>query len=343
MLHFKRIPQTLMFLSFLSGSALAAQPFVTTVSCPASGAANSAVFNGIYVTGYTGTNLAQVTLAYGASAAQLYGITLTAHRNAFNGPIIGTPQTATVNLPVTGEVSVTFDFGGAPVTPGDTIAFTQTFAIYGPTGALVFFDEGTGNCAGVFETPDTQPPLSTPIPHGGAALTINQKDLSAQLCIPSDTVLCLDDTPGDQRFKVTASYHTAQSGGLSGTGQAVPLAPLGTVHGGMFWFFSPDNPEMLVKILNGCSITDHFWAYISAGTNVAFTITVEDTILANVSKTYTNPDRTPALPIQDTLALASCHGCTKDSDCRTGLLCCFFPLGRNACVPPVNGSCPLPP
>jgi hypothetical protein len=343
MLHLRRIPQTLLFLSFLSGGALAAQPLVTTVSCPTSGAANSAVFNGIYVTGYTGNNLAQVTLAYGASAAQQYGITLTAHRNAFNGPIIGTPQTATVDLPTTGEVNVTFDFGGAPVTPGDTIAFTQTFAIYGPTGALVFFDEGPGNCAGVFETTDTQPPLSTVIPHGGAALTINQKNLAGHSCIPSDTVLCLDDSPGDQRFRVTASFHTAQSGGLSGTAQAVPLAPLGTIHGGMFWFFSPDNPEMLVKILNGCSFTDHFWAYISAGTNVAFTVTVEDTTLANVSKTYTNPDRTPALPIQDTLALAGCHGCSTDADCRPGLLCCFVPVGRKVCLPPVNGACQLIP
>jgi hypothetical protein len=344
MSHLKRIPRTLILLSLLSGGALAAQPLVTTVSCPFGGAANSAVFNGIYVTGYTGNNLSQVTLAYGASAAQQYGITLTAHRNAFNGPIIGTPQTATVNLPATGEVKVTFDFGGAPVTPGDTIAFTQTFAIYGPVGALVFFDDGTGSgCAGVFETTDTQPPLSTIVPNGGAGLIINETTLVTQYCVPSDTVLCLDDTPGDQRFKVTASFHTAQAGGISGTGQAVPLAPLGTLHGGLFWFFSPDNPEMLVKILNGCSTTDHFWAYISAGTNVAFTVTVEDTALANVQKTYTNPDRTPALPIQDTLALASCHDCTQDSDCRPGLLCCFFPAGRKACVPPVNGVCQLVP
>jgi hypothetical protein len=338
MFSLKRIPQTLMFLSFLSGGALAAQQLVTTVSCPFNGNPTAVTFNGILVAGYTGTNLSQVTLGYRASAAQQYGITLTAHRNSFTGPVIGTPQIATLNLPATGELLVTFDFGGAPVSPGDTIAFTQDFVIYGPFGALVYFDEGPGNCAGVSETAGVFPPIVL-VAHGGAGLTINQKNLSAQRCIPSDTVLCLDDSPGDQRFKVTASYHTAQAGGLSGTGQAVPLANLGTDHGGMFWFFSPDNPEMLVKILNGCSTTDHFWAYISAGTNVAFTVTVEDTALANVAKTYTNPDRTPALPIQDTLALASCHDCTKDSDCPTGLLCCPFPAGRRACLQPVNGVC----
>lgn len=325
----------------LSGGALSAQPLVSTVSCPFSGTANAVTYNGIYVTGYTGNNLAQVTLGYRASSAQRYGITLTAHRNTFDGPLIGSPQTATVDLPAIGEVKVTYDFGSAPVTPGDTIAFTQSFAVYGPDGALVYFDEGPGDCAGVSETAGTYPPL-TLVPHGGAGITINQKNLSGHSCTPSDTVLCLDDRPGDQRFQVTASFHTAQAGGRSGSGQAVPLAQLGTNHGGLFWFFSPDNPEMLVKVLNGCAVDDHYWAYISAGTNVAFTVTVEDTTLANAVKTYTNPDLTEALPIQDTLALASCHGCATDADCRTGLLCCFEPVDRMICIPPTtSGVCPL--
>ena len=233
---------------------------------------------------------------------------------------------------------MTFDFGGAPISPGDTIAFTQSFAQYRGRRVADLLRRGARRWPGVSETVGTFPPL-TFVPNGGAGITIRQMNRTGQGCIPSDTVLCLDAFQGDQRFKVTASYHTAQAGGLSGTGQAVPLAQLGTVHGGMFWFFGPDNPEVLVKILNGCVYTDHYWAYISAGTNVAFTLTVEDTLLANVSKTYTNPDLTPALPIQDTLALASCHDCTQDSDCRTGLLCCLYPIGRKVCVPPVNGVC----
>jgi hypothetical protein len=348
----------------LSGGALSAQTatgvptFIKIpVFCPLAGAANAPVYNGIYVANYPGTNLSLVTLAYRASFAQQYGITLTAHRNTFDGPLIGAPQTAVVGLPATGEVMVTYDFGGAPVSPGDRIAFTQDVTIYGTTGALVYFDEGFGQegfgtavagtpangCYQVSETLGTHPPLVL-VPHGGAGIIITQKDLTARFCIPSDTVLCLDDSPGDQRFQVTASYHTEQAGGLSGTGQAVPLAPLGTNHGGLFWFFSPDNPEMLVKILNGCAVDDHYWAYITAGTNVAFTVTVEDTFRANISKTYTNRDLTPALPIQDTLALASCHDCATDADCRTGLLCCPFPAGRRVCAPPaLGGGCQLVP
>jgi hypothetical protein len=338
-----------------SGGALSAQQtssgvpiFIKVpIDCPFAGAANAAVFNGIYVAGYPGTNLSLVTLAYRASFAQQYGISLTAHRNTFDGPLIGTPQTAVVDVPATGEVLVTYDFGGAPVSPGDTIAFTQDFTIYGTTGALVYFDEGFGagtlNCGQISETLGTHPPL-TVVPHGGAGILITQKDLTAHSCIPSDTVLCLDDSPGDQRFQVTASFHTAQAGGLAGNGQAVPLAPLGVTRGGLFWFFSPDNPEVVVKILNGCSINDHYWAYITAGTNVGFTVTVADTTLSNATKTYTNTDLTMALPIQDTSALASCNGCATDADCRTGLLCCFVPVDRKICLPPAaSGGCQLIP
>jgi hypothetical protein len=337
-----------------SGGALSAQTSIGVpifikipVYCPFAGAANAVSFNGIYVANYPGTNLSVVTLGYRASFAQRYGISLTAHRNTFDGPLIGTTQTAIVDVPATGELLVNYDFGGAPVSPGDTIAFTQDVTIYGTVGALVYFDEGIGAgnlwCSQISETLGTHPPL-VPVPHGGAGMMITQKDLTAQSCIPSDTVLCLDDSPGDQRFQVTASYHTAQAGGLSGTAQAVPLERLGTNHGGLFWFFSPDNPEVLVKILNGCAVNDHYWAYITAGTNVAFTVTVEDTSRANVSKTYTNRDLTPALPIQDTLALASCHDCATDADCRTGLLCCPFPAGQRICAPPApGGGCQLVP
>ncbi|HEX4496694.1 MAG TPA: hypothetical protein VIE43_13560 [Thermoanaerobaculia bacterium] len=348
MFQLARIPPAALLLAVLSGGALPAQTFVPTpISCPFAGTANAVVYDGLYVAGYQGTNLSLVTLAYRAGFSQQYGITLTAHRNTFDGPVIGTPQTAIVNLPTTGEAPVTFDFRGAPVTPGDTIAFTQDLAIYGTTGALVYFDEGfagagINNCAQISETVGTLPPL-TLVPNGGAGITMTQKDLTHQSCIPSDTVLCVDDFPGDQRFQVTASFHTAQDGGLSGTAQAVPLAQLGTTHGGLFWFFTPDNPEMLVKILNGCSSTDHFWAYITAGTNVAFTIKVEDTFRANISKTYTNADLTPARPIQDTLALASCHDCAVDADCRAGFLCCPYPAGRRNCVQPPNGVCQLIP
>jgi hypothetical protein len=331
-------------LPILSGNALSAQSFVPTpVSCPFLGTGSTVVFDGFYIAAYPGNNLSRVTLGYTGGVAEQYSVSLTAHRNTYDGPMIGTPQTAIVNAPASGEALVTFDFGGAPVTPGDTIAFTQDFVILGSTGTLLYYDAGTGRCTGVFATTGTAPPLGTPAPWS-VGVSITQKNLTGQLCIPSDTVLCLDSSiPGDHRFQVTASFHTAQGGGLSGNAQAMPLAQLGGTHGGVLWFFSPDNPEMLVKLVNGCSVNDHYWAYISATTNVGFSVTVKDTFLANVAKTYTNPDLKAAQPIQDNLALSSCHPCSSDAQCPAGLLCCTFTGGTGCMVPTQGGTCPALP
>lgn len=125
----------------------------------------------------------------------------------------------------------------------------------------------------------------------------------AAACVPTPTALCLDDLPGDRRFQVQVAYQTAQNGGLSGQGNAVPLANLGLKHGGAFWFFSQDNPEMLIKILNVCaSGTPRYWVFYSAGTNVGLTITVTDTATGH-AKTYTNPDLHTAVPVSDTEGL----------------------------------------
>jgi len=121
------------------------------------------------------------------------------------------------------------------------------------------------------------------------------------LCMPNATTLCLDDQPGDGRFQVRAAFQTTQGGGSAGDAQAIPLASLGVTHGGLMWFFSADNPEMLVKILPGCNVTGHFWVFASAGTNVGLVITVKD-LRTGTQKVYTNPDVNPMFPIQDTFA-----------------------------------------
>jgi hypothetical protein len=121
-------------------------------------------------------------------------------------------------------------------------------------------------------------------------------------CTPGDTTLCIDDQPGDRRYAATVSFATVQGGGLAGAGHAVSLASLGVASGGFFWFFSSGNPEMLIKVLNGCAANAHWWVFYSAGTNVGLTVTVTDT-RTGTSRTYTNPDLTPAPPVEDTGAL----------------------------------------
>jgi hypothetical protein len=121
-------------------------------------------------------------------------------------------------------------------------------------------------------------------------------------CVASATTLCIDDIVGDHRFAVTASYKTSQDNGQSGSGEAIPLSSLGVTRGGLLWFFSADNPELLIKVINACSLNQRYWVFFSALTNVGFTLTVIDTITGD-QKIYTNKDLTTAAPVQDTNAL----------------------------------------
>ena len=73
----------------------------------------------------------------------------------------------------------------------------------------------------------------------------------------------------------------------------------------MFWFFNADNWEMLIKVLNGCSITNHFWVFAAATTNVEYTLQVTDTD-TGVVKQYFNPLGVSAAAITDTGAFATC-------------------------------------
>lgn len=274
------------------------------VACSPSGSGGDLASDGIYTTGYAGSNLGQVELFYSTSSPGLYRIALTAHRGAFDGPVIGAPQVVTIELPgVSSEQAAIFDFGGAPVTPGDTIAFTQDIQGIGVSG-YVYFDVGSGTCPGVFETFDTSPPLSSVRRDQVGIFITEQTPVTS--CTPSDTVMCIDDEPGDHRYKVTASFHTVQGGGVSGDGQEIPLAPLGIDHGGTFWFFDPTNPEVLIKLVDGCTVNGRWWVFLSAGTNVGFSVTITDTLFGGGTKTYTNADLHAAVPVQDTKALGGC-------------------------------------
>ena len=63
---------------------------------------------------------------------------------------------------------------------------------------------------------------------------------------------------------------------------------------GYFWFFSPDNPEVAVKLLDGTAVNGHGWLFISSLTTVPFTLTLTG-CLPNVSpplcntRTYHHP------------------------------------------------------
>jgi hypothetical protein len=132
---------------------------------------------------------------------------------------------------------------------------------------------------------------------GPYTLTANAGTVG-QPCVAGATTLCIDDQPGDKRFKLQVSWSTSQGGGQAGNGQAISLASLGVYQGGLFWFFSASNPEMLIKVLGACPVNGHHWVFAAAGTNVGMTITITDT-KTGTQKVYANVDGQPAMPIQD--------------------------------------------
>lgn len=115
-------------------------------------------------------------------------------------------------------------------------------------------------------------------------------------CAPDSTTHCLLGG----RYRVTATF-TPRTG-TGGAAQA--LQPSVTSDTGLFWFFSANNIEIIIKVVAGCPVNNRIWVFSGGLTDVAYTITVTDTV-TGVSKTYSNPQSTPSEPIQDT-AFTTC-------------------------------------
>jgi hypothetical protein len=119
------------------------------------------------------------------------------------------------------------------------------------------------------------------------------------------TLTCFDDARtlclANGRFRVEVDWRKRNDD--EGFGQVVPYR---SADSGLFYFFGPDNWEMLVKMVNACAPPfNHFWVFYAATTDVEFTLLVTDT-QDGVVKTYFNPLRTAAPPVQDTSAFATC-------------------------------------
>ena len=115
------------------------------------------------------------------------------------------------------------------------------------------------------------------------------------VCTATDTRMCLQNS----RFSVRVFWEDEY--GNTGDGHAIPA----TDDSGLFWFFSPNNMELLIKVLNGCSINNHFWVFFAATTDQKFTVRVTD-LETEEQMEYTNPLKNPADAVTDTSAFATC-------------------------------------
>lgn len=119
------------------------------------------------------------------------------------------------------------------------------------------------------------------------------KSRPEESCVADATHLCLQKG----RFRVEVRY-----GGAGRQGQTVPGA---SADSGAFWFFSPADWVLLVKVLDGCAANNRYWVFAAGATDVRFVLTVTDTLTGSVAH-YENPAGKPAVAVLDGNAFQTC-------------------------------------
>jgi predicted outer membrane repeat protein len=155
-----------------------------------------------------------------------------------------------------------------------TLTLTDTV-----TGNVKTYTNPSGRFASAGDTTAFPAPQS-------AGLALSEEEASASesfpvlaaACVSGGTSLCLNGS----RFRVELSWKDFNN--RTGAGQAVPL----TSDTGYFWFTSPSNVEVVLKVLDARPVNGHFWVFFGALSNVEYTITVTDTV-TGAKKTYFNP------------------------------------------------------
>ena len=203
-----------------------------------------------------------------------------------------------------GTVSVDYATGGGTAIAGEDYAATSGTLTWpsndatAKTFTVPLFDdfevEGLETVNLTLSNPTGGASLGSP---STSTLSLIDNDVTPGECIASETALCL----GGGRFRVEIAW--TNPAGESGPGRVVPDAT--SDDSGLIWFFSPTNWEMLIKVLDGCSITGHYWVLFAATTDVGFTLTVTDTERGQFNL-YQNPVGSSADAVIQTDAFATC-------------------------------------
>ncbi len=132
-----------------------------------------------------------------------------------------------------------------------------------------------------------------------AGQTVNESPISEGEytdCRPTTTPLVFDGG-----YQVSLCYETAE--GLVGEARGGIWA---SNQSGLLWFFSRDNAEVLVKVLNGCSHNGRRWVFVAPVTDVAFNLY----ITSSNGRTWTHRNRLGVT--------AATRSDTSAFDCNTG-------------------------
>lgn len=107
------------------------------------------------------------------------------------------------------------------------------------------------------------------------------------------------------RFQVTVRFRVQPIGSppRTGDGQAVEIAD----NAAWFYFLRSDNPQLLIKVVNGCGVAANpaYWVLAGGVTSQEVWITVTDTQTGQ-AKTYHNPPGVPFRTTLDTSAFRTC-------------------------------------
>jgi hypothetical protein len=171
----------------------------------------------------------------------------------------------------------------------------------GTTLALFGYDAGSDDGED-FTSPDVEPSPHHPI----ARLTFGPfEGEPGETPLGTFTFRRIDageESPlflGGGRFRVDATW--ADYAGSSGVARALPFSD----DTGLFWFFSPANVELTIKLIDGCSANGRFWVYASGLTDLEVTLAITDLETDDVYE-ITNELGHPFDLVRDDHAFAGC-------------------------------------
>ncbi len=220
-------------------------------------------------------------------------------RSRFSRPAFLGLALAAVPLVLAAQsVNASFTYSPHNPTLGQMVQFTDTTTPAPGSWAWNFGDpnSGTSNTSTVqnpthlFSAVGTYQVTMT-VPGANPVVQAVTVQSTTGTCQQGPGFLCLNGG----RFQVNATW--TKTDGTSAAGTAVTL----TDDSGYFWFFDPANIEMVVKVLNGCSLTNAYWVFAAGLTNVQVDWQVVD-MQTGVIYTQQNPQGVPFAPVQDTKA-----------------------------------------
>ncbi len=123
------------------------------------------------------------------------------------------------------------------------------------------------------------------------------------VCTESETNSCLQNSRF--RVEVRVSYIERDTGVVKYEQAKVKKAMLNGTNktNSLFYFFSEDNPELLVKVLNGCGVNGKYWVFGSAGTDLDYSVSVTDNATGVRIPYYRNSTN----PLINDISAFPCH------------------------------------